>query len=125
MKDRVLYKRVSTGDLKPEHLQPKMSKRLNYCLQFLTKQICPGYTRGDSDCDLNKLGYYSLELALATFEYERKGDFDLAHPVEKQEEKDVGEETSIERDIRIVNNLFVTWVLEYEEGKRRREEENK
>ena len=120
LKDRIAFRAIAKGEARPENIAKKTSKRLSWALQFVTKELCPGYKKDKENdnekCDMDKNGFYALELALATLEHERKGaDFELAYPVDKVV---VGEFMTLDRELKVLKNLFVGWIEEFEIGKR-------
>ena len=45
IKDRATLKRIQDKLIQPQHIQPKISKRISWALQFVTKEFCPGFSR--------------------------------------------------------------------------------
>merc|ERR1711871_165517 len=98
--DRSQLELVKNDYISPEGVKEKrLSNRLSWAIQKLTKELCPLLYRKKTedniakkydkqeklnfeefDCDRDKLGYFASELAIATMEYERKVGWVLAYP---------------------------------------------
>ena len=126
-------------------VEKKLSNRLSWAIQKLTKELCPllykerteaniakNYEEKamtnfeEFECDQEKLGYFASELAVATMEYERKVGWVLAYPLKeakprKRKQKDGKDVEDMLADGIVVRNLFVKWVRDHEKEKDKRE----
>ena len=142
--DRGALEAVMRKVADPDDIDVKVSQRLSWSVQEITRVFCPkmykqkteanrGRGVGDEEsCDNEKLGFFAMELSLATLEYERRGGWELAFPLQTENVKEEGESEQeeemgskkkkkklegweevnedLEREAALMRNLFVKWV---------------
>jgi tetratricopeptide (TPR) repeat protein len=117
--------------------KPLLSQRLSWAVQGVTEKLCPEMFKKQTEmnkaredipkdfdwsvyeCDQQKVGLYSMELVVATFEYQRKGGWELAYPLNEDNAvgvTDTGDQ--LEKDARMLRNMFVRWIVKHEEERR-------
>ncbi|GMH51108.1 hypothetical protein TrRE_jg9084 [Triparma retinervis] len=148
--DRSQLELIKNNYIAPDAVvEKKLSNRLSWAIQKLTKELCPllykertekniakDYEQEtetnfeEFECDQEKLGYFASELAVATMEYERKVGWVLAYPLKeakprRRKQKDGKEVEDMLADGIVVRNLFVKWVRDYEKDKSKKEKKRK
>ena len=136
--DREELERVRSGRREvSDGEREELSQRLGWAVQRVTEGMCgelfrvqtemnkagkvagPDFDWTKYGCDKQKVGVYSMELVVATFEYQRKGGWELAYPLSEEKEGGEGKEEGGEREEgRLLRNLFVKWIQKHEKSKR-------
>jgi len=134
--DMTTLEEVRKGVTKMEGVSnTALAQRLSWAVQQVTSGLCKEMFEKQAEmnqngetvdgsfdwatygCDRDKVGLFSTELAVATFEYQRRGGWEMVHPM--QEDK-VQKADRREEDARIMTNMFVKWVAKYEKQQKQK-----
>lgn len=121
--DRAELDRIRKKEVEVEAMDNLLlAQRLSWCVQKVTEKICGEGEEKAESCDHDKIGMYAMELVVATFEYQRKGGWELAFPLAEEGGEGEGGEGEGEGEVeaRVLRSLFVKWVKQHEKEQDRK-----